>query len=79
MATCCTFVLVAIWQVAALFWCFYLSGGFGTIQESCRLPGLAQSGGVLGYQPPECKKTPKLLRLFFSSHKVHHCATTTYR
>lgn len=43
------FVLVAIWQVAVPFSCFYLSGMLGTVQESCRLPGLAQAGGVLGY------------------------------
>lgn len=49
MATCCTFVLVAIWQVAALYWCFYLLGVLGAIQESCRLPGLAGAGGELGY------------------------------
>lgn len=62
MATCCTSVLVAIWQVAALFWCFYLSGMLGFIQESCRLTGLAQAGRVLGHWPLEYKQNPKLLR-----------------
>lgn len=34
----------------------------GFIQESCRLTGLAQAEGVLGYWPLEYKQNPKLLR-----------------
>lgn len=71
MATCCTSVLVAIWQVAALFWCFYLSGMLGSIQESCRLTGLALAGRLLAHWPLEYKQNTKLLRFLSVITKCH--------